>query len=75
MWSATEKLESDASKCDESPATIRIRKTQHAALQREFIELMQKYQLEQVTYRDRCKERIKRQVEITGQVYDDEQVS
>lgn len=46
-------------------ASIRIRKTQHSALLRNFIDVMNQYQLAQTEYRDRCKARIKRQLEIS----------
>ncbi|XP_065055547.1 syntaxin-1A-like [Rhopilema esculentum] len=47
-------------------AEIRIKKSQHAALQREFVEVMHDYNAIQNDYRDRCKNRIQRQLEITG---------
>ncbi|KAK2161888.1 hypothetical protein LSH36_108g06042 [Paralvinella palmiformis] len=49
-----------------SSADLRIRKTQHATLSRKFVEVMNDYNACQVDYRERCKARIQRQLEITG---------
>ncbi|XP_023930834.1 syntaxin [Lingula anatina] len=51
---------------NKSSADLRIRKTQHATLSRKFVEVMNEYNACQVDYRDRCKARIQRQLEITG---------
>ncbi|KAK3792353.1 hypothetical protein RRG08_045898 [Elysia crispata] len=51
---------------NKSPADLRIRKTQHATLTRNFVEVMNDYNACQIDYRDRCKGRIKRQLAITG---------
>ncbi|XP_052802370.1 syntaxin isoform X2 [Mya arenaria] len=49
-----------------STADLRIRKTQHATLSRKFVEVMNDYNACQIDYRERCKGRIQRQLEITG---------
>ncbi|XP_006821089.1 syntaxin-1A-like isoform X2 [Saccoglossus kowalevskii] len=49
-----------------SSADIRIRKTQHSTLSRKFVEVMTEYNGTQTEYRERCKGRIQRQLEITG---------
>ncbi|CAF0967237.1 unnamed protein product [Adineta steineri] len=47
-------------------ADLRIRKTQHATLSRKFIDVMNSYRNAEIEYRERCKARIQRQLEITG---------
>ncbi|XP_051717558.1 syntaxin-1A isoform X3 [Ctenopharyngodon idella] len=47
-------------------ADLRIRKTQHSTLSRKFVEVMSEYNATQSDYRERCKRRIQRQLEITG---------
>ncbi|XP_018588109.2 syntaxin-1A-like isoform X3 [Scleropages formosus] len=47
-------------------ADLRIRKTQHSTLSRKFVEVMSEYNATQSDYRERCKGRIQRQLEITG---------
>eukprot|EP00117_Sycon_ciliatum_P010641 scpid92857/ scgid2654/ Syntaxin len=47
-------------------ADFRIRKAQHAALSRRFVDVMSEYNAIQNDYREQCKERIHRQLEITG---------
>ncbi|XP_061829047.1 syntaxin-1A-like isoform X4 [Nerophis lumbriciformis] len=49
-----------------STADLRIRKTQHSTLSRKFVEVMSEYNTTQSDYRERCKGRIQRQLEITG---------
>ncbi|XP_031439928.1 syntaxin-1A [Clupea harengus] len=49
-----------------SSADTRIRKTQHSTLSRKFVEVMSEYNATQSDYRERCKSRIQRQLEITG---------
>ncbi|GFU32038.1 syntaxin-1B [Nephila pilipes] len=46
-------------------ADFRIKKTQHLALSRRFVDVMSVYNNIQVEYRQRCKDRIKRQLEIS----------
>jgi len=55
-------------------ADLRIRKTQHATLSRKFVEVMNEYNACQVDYRERCKGRIQRQLEITGRSTTDAEV-
>ncbi|XP_046891821.1 LOW QUALITY PROTEIN: syntaxin-1A [Hypomesus transpacificus] len=50
----------------QSAAHLRIRKTQHSTLSRKFVEVMSEYNVTQCDYRERCKGRIQRQLEITG---------
>ena len=45
-------------------ADLRIRKTQHATMSRKFVEVMTAYNLTQTEYRDKCKVRIQRQLEL-----------
>ena len=59
---------------DPLSAEHRIRSTQHQMLTRKFIEVMTDYQLTQADYRDRCKARIQRQLEITGRVTTDDEM-
>ncbi|XP_064106661.1 syntaxin-1A-like isoform X1 [Macrobrachium nipponense] len=47
-------------------ADLRIKKTQHSTLSRKFVEVMTEYNRTQTDYRERCKGRIQRQLEITG---------
>ncbi|WAR03116.1 STX-like protein [Mya arenaria] len=49
-----------------STADLRIRKTQYSTISRKFVETMSNYNQAQIDYRDRCKARIQRQMEITG---------
>ncbi|CAG7725815.1 unnamed protein product, partial [Allacma fusca] len=55
-------------------ADLRIQKTQHSALLRSFVATMNSYSAAQTEYRDKCKARIKRQLEIVGGPYSDEDV-
>ncbi|XP_053205819.1 syntaxin-1A-like isoform X1 [Panonychus citri] len=47
-------------------ADFRIRKTQHSMLSQKFVAVMTDYNKTQTDYRERCKARIQRQLEITG---------
>uniref|UniRef100_A0A3Q4GPF3 Syntaxin 2b n=1 Tax=Neolamprologus brichardi TaxID=32507 RepID=A0A3Q4GPF3_NEOBR len=47
---------------------FRIQKTQHTVLSRKFVEVMTQYNETQVSFRERSKGRIQRQLEITGRV-------
>jgi syntaxin 1A len=49
---------------NKSSADLRIRKTQHSTILRKFIEVMNQYNTAQVDYRDGCKKRLQRQMEI-----------
>ncbi|XP_062859176.1 syntaxin-4 [Trichomycterus rosablanca] len=53
---------------------LRMQKTQHAVLSRNFIELMSHCNTIQVQYRDRNVERIQRQLKITGNNVTDDQL-
>uniref|UniRef100_A0A1I8IG99 t-SNARE coiled-coil homology domain-containing protein n=1 Tax=Macrostomum lignano TaxID=282301 RepID=A0A1I8IG99_9PLAT len=55
-----------------SSADLRIRKTQYSTISRKFIEVMSDYNKAQIDYRDACKGRIKRQMEIAGRDITDE---
>lgn len=48
-----------------SNADLRIKKTQHSTLSRKFVEVMTEYNRTQTDYRERCKGRIQRQLEIS----------
>ncbi|CAF0866115.1 unnamed protein product [Rotaria sordida] len=48
-----------------SPAHTRIGKAQHATLSRKFIDVMNSYRNAEIEYRERCKARIQRQLEIS----------
>lgn len=50
---------------NKSSADLRIRKTQHSTLSRKFVEVMTEYNRTQTDYRERCKARIIRQLEIS----------
>ncbi|KAJ2952947.1 hypothetical protein O0L34_g7318 [Tuta absoluta] len=55
-------------------ADVRIKKTQHSTLSRKFVEIMTEYNRTQTDYRDRCKARIQRQLEITGKSTTDDEL-
>lgn len=59
---------------NKSSADLRIRKTQHATLSRKFVEVMNDYNACQIDYRERCKGRIQRQLEITGKTTTNEEI-
>ncbi|XP_049867549.1 syntaxin-1A isoform X4 [Pectinophora gossypiella] len=52
----------------------RIKKTQQLTLSRKFVEIMTEYNRTQTDYRDRCKARIQRQLEITGRATTDDEL-
>lgn len=54
---------------NKSSADLRIRKTQHSTLSRKFVEVMTEYNRTQTDYRERCKGRIQRQLEISKNSY------
>ena len=56
---------------NKASADLRIRKTQHSTLSRKFVEVMTEYNRTQTDYRERCKNRIQRQLEITGRTTTD----
>ncbi|XP_029573124.1 syntaxin-2 isoform X2 [Salmo trutta] len=53
---------------------FRIQKTQHTVLSRKFAEVMSQYNKTQVSFRERSKGRIQRQLEITGRVTSNEEL-
>lgn len=59
---------------DRTSAEIRIKKTQSSTLSRKFVEVMTEYNKTQTDYRERCKGRIKRQLEITGKATTNEEL-
>uniref|UniRef100_U5EM47 Putative snare protein syntaxin 1 n=1 Tax=Corethrella appendiculata TaxID=1370023 RepID=U5EM47_9DIPT len=59
---------------NKSSADIRIKKTQHSTLSRKFVEVMTEYNRTQTDYRERCKGRIQRQLEITGRTTTNEEL-
>lgn len=52
----------------QASADLRIRKTQHATLSRKFVEVMTDYNKTQTDYRERCKGRIQRQLDIGNKI-------
>lgn len=59
---------------NKASADLRIRKTQHSTLSRKFVEVMTEYNRTQTDYRERCKGRIIRQLEITGRTTTNEEL-
>ncbi|XP_041856073.1 syntaxin-2 isoform X3 [Melanotaenia boesemani] len=57
-----------------SSVDFRIQKTQHTVLSRKFVEVMTEYNATQVSFRERSKGRIQRQLEITGRVTTNEEL-
>ncbi|OAF66000.1 Syntaxin-4 [Intoshia linei] len=55
-------------------ADIRIKKTQYSTISRKFINAMNCYNTAQIQYRDSCKARIQRQMEIAGRNTSNEEV-
>lgn len=55
-------------------AEARIRRCQHSTLARKFVEVMSDYNTTQSDYREKCKARIQRQLEITGKAKTYEEV-
>merc|ERR1719275_316462 len=66
-------IEADES-VNKASADLRIRKTQHSTLSRKFVEVMTEYNRTQTDYRERCKSRIQRQLEITGRTTTNEEL-
>jgi len=66
-------IEEEASSGNAS-ADFRVKKTQHSTLSRTFIKVMNEYNQEQNTYRDRCKQRIERQLGIIGKAATDNEI-
>ncbi|CAG2181497.1 unnamed protein product, partial [Oppiella nova] len=61
-------------KTSNAGADFRIRKIQHSMLLQKFIEVMTEYNTTQTDYRERCKNRIQRQLEITGRQTTDKEL-
>lgn len=59
---------------NKASADLRIKKTQHSTLSRKFVEVMTEYNRTQTDYRERCKGRIMRQLEITGRTTTNEEL-
>ncbi|XP_059193956.1 syntaxin-2 isoform X2 [Centropristis striata] len=57
-----------------SSVDFRIQKTQHTVLSRKFVEVMTQYNETQVSFRERSKGRIQRQLEITGRLTTNEEL-
>ncbi|XP_053212911.1 syntaxin-1A-like, partial [Panonychus citri] len=57
---------------DKSSALYRIRFTQHSALSKRFADIMHQYNNAQIEYREKCKQVIKAQLEVTGNSTTDE---
>ncbi|XP_033947931.1 syntaxin-2 isoform X1 [Pseudochaenichthys georgianus] len=57
-----------------STVDFRIQKTQHTVLSRKFVEVMTQYNETQVSFRERSKGRIQRQLEITGKATTNEEL-
>ncbi|XP_061458972.1 syntaxin-2 isoform X2 [Rhineura floridana] len=55
-------------------ADVRIRKSQHSVLTRKFVEVMTAYNTTQTCFRERTKDQIRRQLEITGKNTSDEEL-
>nr|XP_060641616.1 syntaxin-2 isoform X1 [Anolis sagrei ordinatus] len=55
-------------------ADVRIRKSQHAVLTWKFVEVMTTYNTTQTVFRERTKDQIRRQLEITGKTTTDEEL-
>jgi syntaxin 1A len=55
-------------------ADYRIRKTQFSYLTHYFTDIMAQYNIVQIEYRDNCKGRIVRQLEITGKKTDEDEI-
>lgn len=65
MWTVIEQNIEQEEHTNKSSADLRIRKTQHSTLSRKFVEVMTEYNRTQTDYRERCKGRIQRQLEIS----------
>lgn len=58
-------IEQQEQTMDTSYADVRIQKTQHSTLLKKFVDTMTEYNTTQTDYRERCKNRIQRQLEIS----------
>ncbi|CAF4653912.1 unnamed protein product [Rotaria magnacalcarata] len=57
------------SSSNRTQAQFRIEKSQHATLSRKFIDAMNSYRNAEIEYRERCKARIQRQLEISEEYH------
>lgn len=57
-------IENSVEHDEDGGADLRIRKTQHSTLSRKFVTVMTDYNKTQTDYRERCKGRIQRQLDI-----------
>ncbi|NXL51509.1 STX1A protein, partial [Podilymbus podiceps] len=78
-WTCIEQSIEQEEGLNRSSADLRIRKTQvslcsHSTLSRKFVEVMSEYNATQTDYRERCKGRIQRQLEITGRTTTSEEL-
>ncbi|XP_070618640.1 syntaxin-2 isoform X1 [Erythrolamprus reginae] len=55
-------------------ADVRIRKSQHSVLTRKFVDVMTMFNETQTVFRERTKDQIRRQLEITGKTTTDEEL-
>ncbi|KAM4616820.1 syntaxin-2 isoform 2-T2 [Polymixia lowei] len=67
-------MEQSLPKDDRRSVDFRIQKSQHTVLSRKFVEVMTQYNETQVSFRERSKGRIQRQLEITGRVTTNEEL-
>lgn len=68
-----EKTIKQEERANKTSANVRIRKTQHSTLSRKFVEVMIEYNEIQVNYRERCKVRLQRHLEILGKTTTNEE--
>ncbi|KAI2796716.1 Syntaxin-1A, partial [Blomia tropicalis] len=61
-------------KGDKNTAAYRIRHTQHSVLQQKVVDVINRYNIAQVEYREKCKERLQRQLAITGRAVPTEEL-
>ncbi|XP_075254172.1 syntaxin-1A-like [Convolutriloba macropyga] len=77
--STLKKMETETDKVEESnhdqvTVEVRIRKIQQSTLSRNFIDTMTEYNRVQNVYRDGCKKRMKKQLDIMGKPHDDNEL-
>lgn len=58
-------IEQQEQTMNSSSVDMRMQRTQHSTLLRTFVEVMTDYNATQCDYRERCKSRIQRQLEIS----------
>ncbi|KAK2709201.1 syntaxin-1A-like [Artemia franciscana] len=67
-------FDNEISKPAENNAEFRIRKTQCSALSQNFRKVMSDYNNSLILHKDKCKKRIKRQLEIAGRITTEEEL-